>query len=301
MSQLSKKLTGTGVAMVTPFKKDGSVDFSSLGKLTDHIVKDGCEYLVPLGTTGESATLNTKEKVAILEYIKERNNNRIPIVLGLGGNNTMEVINEFRNFNFIGISAILSVSPAYNKPTQAGIYQHYKMIAAESPVPVILYNVPGRTASNMTAETTLSLAHDVKNIIGIKEASGKIDFAKQIRAQCGESFLLLSGDDATYDQFMAAGGDGVISVASHLLPEVMAKKTATTLENKYTVAPPPEILFSIHAPQPSIPQAKDVNRKRTGKNPHHEFTKSAELGAKSKPKLVRKNRMRSNKAGIFYD
>ncbi len=236
MSQLSKKLTGTGVAMVTPFKKDGSVDFSSLGKLTDHIVKDGCEYLVPLGTTGESATLNTKEKVAILEYIKERNNNRIPIVLGLGGNNTMEVINEFRNFNFIGISAILSVSPAYNKPTQAGIYQHYKMIAAESPVPVILYNVPGRTASNMTAETTLSLAHDVKNIIGIKEASGNIEQCMFIIKDKPKDFLVISGDDSITLPLIGSGADGVISVLANAYPKVFSEMVRKALKHDFTKA-----------------------------------------------------------------
>ena len=136
MNTLVKKLQGTGVAMVTPFKKDGAIDFLALGRLTEFIIKNKCEYLVPLGTTGESVTLSAEEKIAILEFIKEKNNKRVPIVLGLGGNNTQEVINDFRKFNFKGVDAILSVSPAYNKPSQKGIFQHYRMIAGESPVPV---------------------------------------------------------------------------------------------------------------------------------------------------------------------
>src|SRR5687768_11498426 len=169
------KLKGTGVAIVTPFHKDGSIDFRSLGKVIEHIIKGGCEYIVALGTTGESVTLSKDEKAAVTDYIVQTVDGRVPVVLGIGGNNTLEIIRYIKSCSLEGISAILSVSPYYNKPNQRGLYQHYKALSEISPLPIILYNVPGRTASNVTAETTLSLARDFKNIIAIKEASGNFD------------------------------------------------------------------------------------------------------------------------------
>ena len=236
MNPLVKKLQGTGVAMVTPFKKDGAIDFLALGRLTEFIVKNKCEYLVPLGTTGESVTLSAEEKIAILEFIKEKNNKRVPIVLGLGGNNTQEVINDFRKFNFKGVDAILSVSPAYNKPSQKGIFQHYRMIAGDSPVPVIIYNVPSRTSSNITVETTLKLAHEVKNIIGVKEASGNMEQCMFIIKDKPKDFLVISGDDAITLPLIGAGADGVISVLANAYPKIFSDMVRFALDNKFPKA-----------------------------------------------------------------
>ena len=236
MNPLVKKLQGTGVAMVTPFKKDGAIDFLALGRLTEFIIKNKCEYLVPLGTTGESVTLSAEEKIAILEFIKEKNNKRVPIVLGLGGNNTQEVINDFRKFNFKGVDAILSVSPAYNKPSQKGIFQHYRVIAGESPVPVIIYNVPSRTSSNITVETTLKLAHEVKNIIGVKEASGNMEQCMFIIKDKPKDFLVISGDDAITLPLIGAGADGVISVLANAYPKIFSDMVRFALDNKFPKA-----------------------------------------------------------------
>ena len=174
------KLKGTGVALVTPFHKDGSIDFKAFKKLIERCLEGKVEYLVPLGTTGESATLTVNERSAVMDFVIEIAEKRVPIVLGLGGNSTQEIIRTIEDHTFEGIDAILSVSPYYNRPSQRGIYQHYKMIANECPVPVILYNVPSRTGSNIDAETTLQLAHDVPNIIGIKEASGNLEKAMNL-------------------------------------------------------------------------------------------------------------------------
>ena len=215
----SKKLIGTGVALVTPFHKNGSVDFKSLSKLVDHIVKGKCEYLVPLGTTGESVTLSADEKKAVIACVLEANNKRVPVVLGLGGNNTQEIVSKLRHDSFDGISALLSVSPYYNKPSQRGIIQHYKMVAEESPLPVILYNVPGRTGTNMSVETTLELATTCRNIIGIKEASGNVEQIMSIIRERPSGFLVISGDDALTLPLMASGADGVISVVANAFPK----------------------------------------------------------------------------------
>jgi 4-hydroxy-tetrahydrodipicolinate synthase len=219
MTNLQKKLTGTGVALVTPFHKNGSVDFKSLSRLVEHVIKGKCEYLVPLGTTGESVTLTTDERRAVVECVLESNNNRLPVVLGVGGNNTHEVLNKLRHDSFEGISAILSVSPYYNRPNQKGILQHYRMIAEESPVPVVLYNVPGRTGSNVSVETTLELARTQKNIIGIKEASGNIEQIMAIIKDKPGGFLVISGDDAITLPLIASGADGVISVVANAFPK----------------------------------------------------------------------------------
>ena len=182
------KFHGTGVAIITPFKADRSVDHTALKTVIDHMINGGVEYIVSLGTTGESATLNSEEKRAVWDTTISHVNGRVPLVAGIGGNNTSEVLNDLKKFDAKGFDAILSVCPYYNKPTQEGIYQHYKVIAEESPLPIILYNVPGRTGINMSAETTLRLAHDCKNIIAMKEASGNFDQFNKIIKDKPEDF-----------------------------------------------------------------------------------------------------------------
>lgn len=229
---MSKKneFRGTGVAIVTPFYKDNSVDYKSLGKLVDHIIKGGVEYVVVLGTTGESVTLTKEEKKSVVSHVIETIDNRVPLVLGLGGNNTQELLNSLCHAaDFNHISAILSVSPYYNKPNQRGIYLHYKAISEASPVPVILYNVPGRTSSNITADTTLKLANDCKNIIGIKEASGNLEQCMKIIKNKPKDFLVISGDDMLTLPMIAAGADGVISVVANAFPKDFSEMTRQIL------------------------------------------------------------------------
>ncbi len=230
------KFQGTGVALVTPFQKNGNIDFKSLDKVIKHILNGKCEYIVPLGTTGESATLNKEEKHSILEFVIDRVNKKVPVVLGLGGNNTNEILESFKEYNLKGVDAVLSVSPYYNKPSQQGIYEHYKLIAKASPVPVILYNVPSRTGSNITAETTLRLAHDIKNIIGIKEASGNMEQCMFIIKNRPADFLLISGDDGITLPLMGAGADGVISVVANAYPEVFSEMVRKGLAGNFTEA-----------------------------------------------------------------
>jgi 4-hydroxy-tetrahydrodipicolinate synthase len=209
---------GTGVALVTPFHKNGSIDFKSLKKLVERCIENKVEYLVPLGTTGESVTLTKDEKRAVIDFVIEVNEKRVPIVLGLGGNNTREIIDSMEHYPLKQVQAILSVSPYYNKPSQRGIYQHYKTIAAYSPVPVIIYNVPSRTSMNISAETTLLLAEEQKNIIGIKEASGNFDQCMKILRDKPKEFLFISGDDALTFPLISLGCDGVISVVANAYP-----------------------------------------------------------------------------------
>ncbi len=209
---------GTGVALVTPFHDDHSIDFDSLKKLINHVVSGGVDYLVVLGTTGESATLTSAEKKQVLKACLDFNAGRVPVMLGIGGNNTHAVVNEIKNTDFFGVAAILSISPYYNKPSQVGIVAHYKAIADVAPVPVVLYNVPGRTMSNMTATTTLQLSHH-PNIVGMKEASGNLEQCMQIAAAMPKDFLLISGDDLLTKPIMSIGGSGVISVMANALPE----------------------------------------------------------------------------------
>jgi 4-hydroxy-tetrahydrodipicolinate synthase len=225
----NSKFKGTGVAIVTPFTKDGNVDFKSLEKLVNHIIKGGVEYIVVLGTTGESATLSKDEKQSVVDHVIEMVDRRVPIVLGLGGNNTQEILNSLKKESFAHIDALLSVSPYYNKPNQRGIYQHYKAIAEASPLPVILYNVPGRTASNITADTTLKLANEFKNIIGIKEASGNLEQCMKIIKYKPKDFLLISGDDMLTLPIIASGGDGVISVVANAFPKDYSEMTRQIL------------------------------------------------------------------------
>ena len=231
MTISTKKLAGTGVALVTPFHKNGSIDFKSLSRLVDHIIKGKCEYLVPLGTTGESVTLSADEKRAVIDCVLEANNKRVPVVMGLGGNNTQEIVSKLRHDSFEGISALLSVSPYYNKPSQKGIVQHYKMLAEESPLPLILYNVPGRTGSNMTVDTTLELARQ-KNIIGIKEASGNPEQIMSIIRDRPAGFLVISGDDALTLPLIAAGADGVISVVTNAYPKHFSEMVRLSIRHE---------------------------------------------------------------------
>lgn len=213
-----KKLRGTGVAIVTPFKNDSSIDFASLGKVINHVINGGVTYIVSLGTTGEAVTLSRDEKHAIVSYTLEVVNKRIPVVVGIGGNNTKELIGCIREFDLSEVDAILSVSPYYNKPNQRGIYQHYKAIASSSPVPVILYNVPSRTGANMTAETCLQLAADCENVIGVKEASGDMLQIMKILRDKPEDFLLICGDDLNALPVITSGGAGLISVLANAFP-----------------------------------------------------------------------------------
>lgn len=208
---------GTGVALVTPFLEDQQVDYPSLERLINHVISGGVDYLVVLGTTGESATLTASEKAQLLKASVEYNKGRVPLMLGLGGNATQKLIEEIEQTDFYGVAGILSVSPYYNKPTQEGIIAHYQALADASPVPLMLYNIPGRTMSNLTAATTLALSHH-PNIIGIKEASGNLEQCMQIAASMPKDFLLLSGDDLLTKPMQSIGGSGVISVLANALP-----------------------------------------------------------------------------------
>ena len=232
------KFLGTGVAMVTPFHADGTVDYQGLENLINHIIKGGVEYIVSLGTTGESATLNESERKAIMELTLEAVNHRVPVIAGIGGNDTQEVINTLKNFDSRGFEAILSVSPYYNKPTQHGIYEHYKVIAGESPLPIMLYNVPSRTGSNIAAETTLRLAHDFKNIIGIKEASSNFDQFNEIMRDKPKDFLFISGDDPVTLPLIAMGSMGIISVIGNAIPQLFSTMVRLCLNGNFAEARP---------------------------------------------------------------
>lgn len=227
-----QSFVGTGVALVTPFKKDFSVDVEALKRIVNYVIDGGVEYLVVLGTTAESATLTADEKELVISTIKEANNGRLPLVLGVGGNNTMKVVEELKTRDFSGFSAILSVSPYYNKPTQEGIYQHFKMVAEASPLPVILYNVPGRTASNMLPSTVMRLANDFKNVIGIKEAAGDIVQAMKLIQDKPKDFLVISGDDMITLPMVLAGGAGVISVIGEGFPKEFSEMVRLGLQRK---------------------------------------------------------------------
>lgn len=230
------KFTGTGVALVTPFKRDNSVDRAALEKIVDHCIEGGVEYLVVLGTTAESATLTREEKETVKQTVIKANAGRLPLVLGVGGNNTAEVVNELHTTDMSGFDAILSVSPYYNKPTQEGIYQHFKAVAEASSLPVILYNVPGRTASNMLPQTVLRLARDIDNIIGIKEAAGDIVQAMRLIKEKPEGFLVISGDDMVTLPMVLAGGAGVISVIGQGFPREFTEMVRYGLDGNATEA-----------------------------------------------------------------
>ncbi len=229
------KFRGTGVAIVTPFKANNEVDFEGLENVTNHIINGKCEYIVILGTTGETATLNKQEKQQVVDTIKRVNNGRVPLVMGIGGNNTAEILETIAAFDFTGFDAVLSVSPYYNKPNQQGLIHHYTAIADACPRPVILYNVPGRTGSNMTAATTLTLAKH-PNIIGMKEASGNMEQCMAIIKNKPDDFLVISGDDAITLPLIGAGMDGVISVIANAYPADWSEMVRLALAGDYVAA-----------------------------------------------------------------
>ena len=218
-----KELAGTGVALVTPFSEDLHLDIESLRSLVRHCCQGGVDYLVVLGTTGESVTLSKAEKREVIQTVIQENKGQLPLVIGIGGNSTAAVVEELQHTDLTHFTAVLSVSPYYNKPSQEGIYQHYKAIAAASSRPVILYNVPGRTGSNVLPETVLRLARDCENIIGVKEASGVLAQIEEVISGSPDGFLVISGDDATAKDTVKMGGQGVISVLGQALPELFSR------------------------------------------------------------------------------
>ncbi len=233
---LRSQLSGTGVALVTPFTKNHDVDFDALGKVIDYVIDGGVEYLVSLGTTGETPTLDKQEKIDIANYTFEKVNNRVPIVVGIGGNNTKELVKELQSFPLDKAVAVLSASPYYSKPSQEGLFEHYKALAAASPKPILLYNVPGRTGRNLAASTTLRLANEVDNIAGIKEASDDMNQMMQLLSDRPEHFLVVSGDDALTLPQLGAGIDGTISVAANAFPAEFSDMVRFGLKNNFEAA-----------------------------------------------------------------
>jgi 4-hydroxy-tetrahydrodipicolinate synthase len=233
---IREQLKGTGVAIVTPFNENESIDFNALGKLIDFIISNGVEYIVTLGTTGETPTLDKQEKLDIINFTYEKISGRVPVVVGIGGNNTKEVIEQVQTYPLEKATAVLSASPYYNKPSQEGIFQHYKLIAEASPKPIILYNVPGRTGRNMEAFTTLRLANEVTNIAGIKEAGNNISQCMQILRDRPDNFLVVSGDDDLVLPELACGIDGVISVAANCYPKEFSTMVRAGLQFDFDTA-----------------------------------------------------------------
>jgi len=231
-----KKFKGTGVAVVTPFKNDLSIDFAAMGRIIEHLIAGGVNYIVLLGTTGEASTLNRDEKSALRAFAIETIGKRVPLVLGVGGNNTSDLVSYIRESDLSGIDAILSVAPYYNKPCQKGLFQHFRQIALASPVPVILYNVPSRTCSNILPETCLELAGACDNIIGIKEASGNYENIMKILKDKPESFLVISGNDMDALTITALGGSGVISVLANAYPAEWSEMVQQALKNNFKTA-----------------------------------------------------------------
>jgi 4-hydroxy-tetrahydrodipicolinate synthase len=234
--KLSNDIKGTGVAIVTPFHNYGTIDFTSLEKLLNHIIEGGADFIVAMGTTSETATLTADEKKAVLDCVLEVVNGKLPIVLGIGGNSTQAVISTIKKTNFDGISAILSVAPYYNKPSQKGLIYHFKNISGASPVPVIIYNVPGRTSVNITAESTLKLAEESENIVAVKEASGNIMQVMEILRNKPDDFKLFSGDDALTFPMLTLGADGVISVVANAYPMEFSRMVSLALKGDYANA-----------------------------------------------------------------
>ena len=231
-------MKGVGVALVTPFTENGAVDYSALTHLVEHVIAGGVDYLVVLGTTAETPTLSLEERKAVIRCVKEVNGGRLPIVLGAGGNCTADVVSYLRTGDFDGIDAVLSVTPYYNKPSQEGIYQHYKAIAEAAPCSVVLYNVPGRTGVNMNPSPVLRLARDFSNIIAVKEASGSLSQAAYVLKDCPAGFSVISGDDNLTLPMVALGGAGVISVAANVFPEKFCKMVHLALEGRFAEAAP---------------------------------------------------------------
>jgi 4-hydroxy-tetrahydrodipicolinate synthase len=236
LMSLRNLLKGTGVAIVTPFQEDESVDFVALEKLIDFIIGNGVEYVVSLGTTGETPTLTKQEKLDIVHFTLDKINSRVPVVVGIGGNDTRDVINTVESFPLDKVAAVLSAAPYYNKPSQEGIFQHYKAIAKASPKPIILYNVPGRTGRNMEPSTSIRLATEVENIGGIKEAGNSIPQCMQLLRDRPDNFLIVSGDDDLVLPELAAGIDGVISVAANCFPKIFSDMVRAGLKNDFKAA-----------------------------------------------------------------
>lgn len=233
---LRQTLRGTGVAIITPFQPDDSIDYPALGRVIDHVISGGVEYLVSLGTTGETPTLSKEEKIAIVHFTYEKVAGRVPVVVGIGGNNTAELIEDLKAFPLDKAVAVLSASPYYSKPSQEGLFQHYKALAAVSPKPLLLYNVPGRTGRNLTAGTTIRLAKEVRNIAGIKEASGDMGQCMEILRDKPEDFLVVSGDDALALPQIACGMEGVISVAANSFPRMFTDMVRLCLKGDFVSA-----------------------------------------------------------------
>lgn len=229
-------ILGMGVALITPFTNTKEIDYPALERVINHVLDKNADFLVVLGTTGETPALSSDEKVSVMRFVKDTVGGRAPLVVGMGGNNTAETIRQIKETDLDGYSAILSVVPYYNKPSQEGIYCHFKAIAEASPLPVILYNVPGRTGVNMTADTTLRLAHELPNIIGIKEASGQIQQIERLTREKPDSFAVLSGDDGMTYPLMALGAEGVISVLGNAFPKDFAEMVHLCLEGNYIEA-----------------------------------------------------------------
>ena len=230
------KFTGLGIALITPFKEDESVDFERLGRLVDYQLQNNADYLVVLGTTGETPTLTEEEKTEIVDFVVSKVKGRVPIVLGVGGNTTAAIVKRLKSEPFVGIDAILSVVPYYNKPSQEGIYQHYSAIARASKLPVILYNVPGRTGVNMSVETTIRLAREFDNIIAIKEACGNMDQINDIIKRKPKNFMVISGDDGIAYPLITMGAQGVISVIGNAFPKEFGRMIRLCLQGEYESA-----------------------------------------------------------------
>lgn len=228
--------SGTGVALVTPFTQESAVDFDALGRLIEHVIEGGVDYLVALGTTGETPTLSGKERRAVLDYILQHAEGRVPVVAGMGGNNTVELIHGLRDYDLSQVAGVLSVAPYYNKPSQEGLYQHFAAIARATELPIILYNVPGRTASNLLPETVLRLAHEFSNIVAVKEASGNLAQNMAIIAGAPDGFAVLSGDDNLVLAQIAVGMQGVISVAANCYTQDFCSMVKAALDGRFDEA-----------------------------------------------------------------
>jgi len=233
---MNNKFQGTGVALVTPFTKDGAIDYPALAKLVEHVIENKVDFLVALGTTAETPTLSTEEKQAVLRFIIQQNNKRVPLVCGAGGNNTAAVIQQLQTWDWNGVDGLLSVVPYYNKPTQEGIYQHFKAIASATPLPIILYNVPGRTVTNMLPATTLRLAHEFKHIVAVKEASGNMAQCMELVQGAPADFAVLSGDDDLVLPQMAIGMHGVISVAANCFTKDFSQMVHLARQGQFEAA-----------------------------------------------------------------
>lgn len=231
-----EKLKGSGVALVTPFKNDMSIDYAAIERMIEHVTTNGISYLVVMGTTAENATLNKKEKQEILSFVVAKNSSRLPIVFGIGGNDTLAIVKDMNEYDLTGVDVILSVTPYYNKPNQSGLYEHFAYIATHSPLPIILYNVPGRTGVNMSADTTVKLAHQFKNIVAVKEASGNLNQISYIMKNKPSDFLVISGDDNLTIPMMSLGGVGVISVSANAIPYEVSQCVKACERGDYKVA-----------------------------------------------------------------